>query len=189
MRTAAHDAPSPWVVRFAPLVASNARVLDLASGRGRHSRLFAGRGCQVCAARPRPDRARRAGGNAAASRRSRSTSRDPAGRFVGRALRCRRRRALLVSSAPTGGRRLRRRRWRADLRDVRAGQRTYGKPSNPAFLLAPGELLACIADRLPTRRVRARCRDQRPPRGPAARCRRRSRARLADRAAGVNHAH
>jgi hypothetical protein len=43
-RHAASDVPSPWVVRFAPLVASGARVLDLASGDGRHALFFAARG-------------------------------------------------------------------------------------------------------------------------------------------------
>src|SRR5438552_17513459 len=46
---AASDAPSRWVVRFAPLVASGARVLDLASGGGRHARFFAARGARVVA--------------------------------------------------------------------------------------------------------------------------------------------
>src|SRR5262252_7712841 len=41
--------PSRWVVRFAPLVPPGARVLDLASGHGRHARLFASRGCRVLA--------------------------------------------------------------------------------------------------------------------------------------------
>ena len=47
---AAHDlAPSPWFVRFADLVPAGARVLDVACGRGRHVRLFADRGCRVLA--------------------------------------------------------------------------------------------------------------------------------------------
>ncbi len=41
--------PSPWIVRFAPLVPRSARVLDVACGRGRHARLFAARGCRVVA--------------------------------------------------------------------------------------------------------------------------------------------
>src|SRR4030095_13232088 len=41
--------PSPWIVRFAHLVAADARVLDLACGNGRHARLFAARGCSVLA--------------------------------------------------------------------------------------------------------------------------------------------
>lgn len=39
--------PSPWVVRFAPLVATGGHVLDLACGGGRHGRLFLQRGHRV----------------------------------------------------------------------------------------------------------------------------------------------
>jgi SAM-dependent methyltransferase len=42
-------APSPWIVRFAPLVATGARVLDLAAGHGRHALFFAARGARVVA--------------------------------------------------------------------------------------------------------------------------------------------
>lgn len=38
------DTPSPWVCRWAPLVPAGGRVLDLASGGGRHARYFAHRG-------------------------------------------------------------------------------------------------------------------------------------------------
>lgn len=41
--------PSPWVERFAPLVPDGTPVLDLACGRGRHTRLFLGRGHPVTA--------------------------------------------------------------------------------------------------------------------------------------------
>jgi SAM-dependent methyltransferase len=41
--------PSPWVVRFAALVPSGARLLDLAAGHGRHSLFFAARGARVLA--------------------------------------------------------------------------------------------------------------------------------------------
>jgi SAM-dependent methyltransferase len=41
--------PSTWVTRFAHLVAPDARVLDVAAGRGRHARLFAARGAHVVA--------------------------------------------------------------------------------------------------------------------------------------------
>jgi SAM-dependent methyltransferase len=40
---------SGWIERFAPLVAADARVLDLACGHGRHARYFAGRGHRVVA--------------------------------------------------------------------------------------------------------------------------------------------
>lgn len=41
--------PSPWVARFAALVAPEAPVLDLACGSGRHARLFLERGHPVLA--------------------------------------------------------------------------------------------------------------------------------------------
>ena len=41
--------PSPWVARFAPLVAKNVNVLDIAAGEGRHSRLFLNQGNFVTA--------------------------------------------------------------------------------------------------------------------------------------------
>ncbi|MEO5699256.1 MAG: class I SAM-dependent methyltransferase [Casimicrobiaceae bacterium] len=44
-----HDAPSEWIVRFAHLLRAGARVLDLASGAGRHARFLAARGCEVLA--------------------------------------------------------------------------------------------------------------------------------------------
>ena len=43
-----HD-PSGWIVRFAYLIDAGARVLDVAAGRGRHTRWFAHRGCDVVA--------------------------------------------------------------------------------------------------------------------------------------------
>lgn len=42
-------APSPWVTRFASLVAPGGAVLDLAAGAGRHSRFFLDRGHPVTA--------------------------------------------------------------------------------------------------------------------------------------------
>jgi SAM-dependent methyltransferase len=43
-------APSAWVLRFAHLVRPGGTVLDLACGSGRHARWFAARGCRVVAA-------------------------------------------------------------------------------------------------------------------------------------------
>jgi SAM-dependent methyltransferase len=43
------SSPFPWVLRFAPLAAQGVRVLDLACGRGRHTRLFLERGHPVTA--------------------------------------------------------------------------------------------------------------------------------------------
>jgi len=44
----AHESPSEWVVRWAPSV-THGPVLDVASGAGRHARLFAARGLEVVA--------------------------------------------------------------------------------------------------------------------------------------------
>jgi len=41
--------PSPWVRRFIPLVRREGRVLDLAAGTGRHTRLLLDMGLRVCA--------------------------------------------------------------------------------------------------------------------------------------------
>jgi SAM-dependent methyltransferase len=41
--------PFPWIVRFAPLVPQGGAVLDLACGAGRHTRLFLERGHPVTA--------------------------------------------------------------------------------------------------------------------------------------------
>jgi SAM-dependent methyltransferase len=41
--------PSPWVVRFAPFVPARGLVLDVATGSGRHARLFLDRGHGVVA--------------------------------------------------------------------------------------------------------------------------------------------
>ena len=41
--------PSPWVARFAAHLVPGSRVLDVASGHGRHAHYLAGRGCQVTA--------------------------------------------------------------------------------------------------------------------------------------------
>jgi SAM-dependent methyltransferase len=50
METAhALHAPSPWIARWAPLIAPGADVLDLACGTGRHARYLAARGYAVVA--------------------------------------------------------------------------------------------------------------------------------------------
>ncbi len=41
------EAPSSWIVKFAPLIKSQGRVLDLACGSGRHAKWLAQQGYQV----------------------------------------------------------------------------------------------------------------------------------------------
>jgi SAM-dependent methyltransferase len=48
--TDADISPSPWITRFAPLIAPGGTVLDLACGHGRHARYLAQRGFRVIAA-------------------------------------------------------------------------------------------------------------------------------------------
>jgi SAM-dependent methyltransferase len=56
METAhALQAPSPWIVRWAFLIAPGADVLDLACGTGRHARYLSARGCAVVAVDRDPD--------------------------------------------------------------------------------------------------------------------------------------
>lgn len=49
MDQCSESAPSEWVRRWAHLVPARACLLDMACGRGRHTRFFSGRGVEVCA--------------------------------------------------------------------------------------------------------------------------------------------
>jgi SAM-dependent methyltransferase len=136
----ASEAPSPWVVRFASLVASGARVLDLASGHGRHARFFAARGARVVAV----DRDPAALANLAAVPGVEARLVDletghwpfPGERFDAIvAVRYLHRPLLpgLLHSLAADGVVL--------YETFAAGNAAYGRPSNPDFLLKPGELL------------------------------------------------
>ena len=140
----AAEAPSPWVTRFAHLVAPGACVLDVACGAGRHAAFFSARGCTV-------DAVDRDAGLAAAFAhlaRVRFLAADieadawpyPDRRFD----------AVIVTNY------LHRPLFPL-LRDAVAnegvvlyetfarGNEAFGKPSNPVFLLQPGELLEAFA--------------------------------------------
>jgi SAM-dependent methyltransferase len=139
--------PSPWIERFGRLVRAGGTVLDVASGAGRHSRWFAARGHRVTAI----DRDDAALGALAGMCGTAETivfdleagARWPlAGRtfdavvvtnYLHRPLFG----DLLAALAP-GGVLL--------YETFAAGNARFGRPSNPAFLLAPGELLARCAE-------------------------------------------
>jgi len=139
------EAPSPWVVRFAHLVAQGGSVLDVACGAGRHTSFFAGRGCTVDAV----DRDPALGGWFAAQPQVRFLAADIEGGpwpYAGRHFD-----AVIVTNY------LHRPLFpllRAALADngvviyetFARGNEAYGKPSNPAFLLRPGELLEEFGD-------------------------------------------
>jgi len=133
--------PSAWVVRHAALIPRTGAVLDLACGGGRHARWLAGQGWSVLAV----DRDQQAisalsgvaGVTAVAMDLEGSDWSLAGSRFAG----------VVVTNYL----------WRTRLTDVlallapggvliwetfMAGNAAYGKPSNPEFLLGPGELRA-----------------------------------------------
>ena len=135
----AHDSldPSPWVVRWAPLV-TRGPVLDVASGAGRHSRIFAGleviavdRDAQsIPGARfvqadledggPWPFTGQRFGGIVVTN-------------YLHRPLL-----PVLAQSLAEQGVLI--------YETFMLGNEKFGRPSNPNFLLRPGELLQAFAD-------------------------------------------
>ena len=139
--------PSAWIVRFAPLVASGARVLDLACGYGRQARHFAARGARVLAV----DRDAAALATLAGVRGIETRAVDletgawpfAAERFDAIVAVHYLHRALfphLLLSLSGDGVLL--------YETFAAGNAAYGKPSNPDFLLAPGELLELAREKL-----------------------------------------
>jgi len=134
------SAASLWVGRFAHLVPAG-EVLDLACGSGRHARLFAGLGHPVLAVDRDPQALAGAAGPGIVTLEHDLEFDGAAwpfepGRFAGivvtnylhRPLMAQ----LMASLAPNG----------VLLYETFAlGNELFGKPSNPAFLLRPGELL------------------------------------------------
>ncbi|MFO1220901.1 MAG: class I SAM-dependent methyltransferase [Burkholderiaceae bacterium] len=132
------DLPSPWVTRFAQLIARGGTVLDVACGSGRHLRWLAAQGLRVTGV----DR------DAAAL-----AACEGAGELIEA--------DLEAGSWPLGDRCfdavvVTNYLWRANLPQVVAsvgpgglllyetfavGNERHGRPSNPQFLLRPGELL------------------------------------------------
>jgi len=135
--------PSPWVVRFAPLVAQALPVLDVACGSGRHARHFAGAGREVVAV----DRDTEALASLADIERVCAVCADlengawpfaPGGfgavvvtNYLHRPLF----QNLLAALAPGGV---------LIYETFAAGNERYGRPANPEFLLRPGELLRAV---------------------------------------------
>jgi SAM-dependent methyltransferase len=139
--------PSDWVLRWAHLVPPGASVLDVACGRGRHARLFAGRGCRVLAVDRDAEALATLEGVAGIAVRQADLEGAPwpfaPGTFD----------ALIVTNY------LHRPQFphlAAALRPggvlvyetFMLGNASFGKPSNPDFLLRPGELLAAFSGAL-----------------------------------------
>jgi len=142
-----NQAPSPWISRFSSL--AQGPVLDVACGAGRHAALFAGLGFQVTAVDRDLSRLGdlRDHANIAALEVDLETEPAPwrpdpgvwgtvvVANYLWRPLM-----PVLVSALAPGGVIL--------YETFAVGNGKYGKPSNPDFLLRPGELLDAVSGQL-----------------------------------------
>ena len=130
--------PSAWVARWAALIGQG-RVLDVACGEGRHARLLAERGLQVVAV-DREQQVLPESIRFIKADLERGTPWPFAGeRFAGIVVTNYLHRPLfpaLADSLAEGGVLI--------YETFMAGNERFGKPSNPAFLLQSGELLAAF---------------------------------------------
>ncbi|WP_132259384.1 class I SAM-dependent methyltransferase [Paucimonas lemoignei] len=138
--------PAPWVKRFAPLIPGG-EVLDLACGSGRHSRLLAEMGYRVCALDRDADALRSAAGAGISTMQFDLENGTPwpfaPARFAGIVVTNYLHRPLfpaMLASVKPGGILI--------YETFALGNERYGKPSNPDFLLRPGELLDVVRDPL-----------------------------------------
>jgi SAM-dependent methyltransferase len=142
MPLAAHDieAPSPWVQRWARVIPAGGRVLDVACGRGRHLRYLASLGFEVVGVDR--DESALAGIDAAEVRVADIEAGPwpfPHGGFDGVVVTNYLHRPLfpqLVGALRAGGVLI--------YETFALGNERYGRPSNPDFLLRPGELLRSV---------------------------------------------
>jgi SAM-dependent methyltransferase len=139
--------PSPWIVQWTRLVPAGGAVLDVACGQGRHTRWFAARGHAVDAVDRDPAAIAALAGERNVTPICADIEGGPwpyGGRMYGavvvthylhRPLLSR-----LVDAVAPGGVLL--------YETFARGNERYGRPSNPAFLLRPGELLEAVRGRL-----------------------------------------
>jgi SAM-dependent methyltransferase len=137
--------PSAWVQRFAPLVKAGGAVLDLACGRGRHALFFADRGHHVDAVDRDPEAIATLATFASVTALCADIEAGPwpyPGRsfdavvvtnYLHRPLF-----PLLMAALAPGGLLI--------YETFAQGNEAYGRPSNPDFLLQPGELLQVVGN-------------------------------------------
>jgi SAM-dependent methyltransferase len=142
MPPSAHEieTPSPWVRRWAGSIRSGGRVLDVACGRGRHLRYLGSLGFEVVGVDR--DEAALAGVDGAVIRIADIEAGPwpfPPGEFDGVVVTNYLHRPLfprLVGALRPGGVLI--------YETFALGNERYGRPSNPDFLLRPGELLTSV---------------------------------------------
>ncbi len=149
MSEAHHDfePASEWVRRFAPRIPDRGAVLDVACGSGRHARLLASLGHTVFAVDRDADAIARLSGTTGIEARVADIEGQqwPYGsqRFAGIVVTNYLHRALLptlVAVVAVGGVLI--------YETFAAGNERFGRPSNPEFLLRPGELLDAVRGHL-----------------------------------------
>ena len=133
------EAPSEWVMKFAPLIASGGSVLDLACGNGRHALWLAGQGYSVDAIDRNAEAVAAMTGmpniNILIADLETADGYEFAHRYDGIIVSRYLHRPLLKTLAEIlkpGGVLI--------YETFMQGNERYGKPSNPDFLLKPGEL-------------------------------------------------
>lgn len=141
------DLPSPWVRRFAPLIRQAGRVLDLAAGGGRHTRLLLDMGFAVTAVDRDVAQLQQFAGVRCEVRELDLETGDPnaaivalGGGYDGIVVINYLHRPLLPGLAKElapGGVLI--------YQTFAAGNERLGRPRNPDFLLRPGELLGAFA--------------------------------------------
>ena len=139
------QAPSPWIVRFLPLVRGGQAALDLAAGSGRHSRLLLSHGLQVTAVDRDPHQQPDATGLTKVRADLEDGSPWPLGsrRFDLVVATNYLHRPILgdiIGAVAPGGLLL--------YETFAQGNERFGKPRNPDHLLRPGELREAVSGRL-----------------------------------------
>jgi SAM-dependent methyltransferase len=145
-----HRTPSAWVARFLPGVRTGGRILDVACGSGRHLRLALERGYRVVGVDRDLDAVEDLRGRNGVELARTNLENGQAFPFAGELFD-----GVIVTNYL----------WRPILPDIVAavppdglliyetfalGNEIFGRPSNPDYLLRPGELIEAVRPRLVT---------------------------------------